>query len=106
MQPLGGDSMAFLSGNGALSVISWITGRASLVVDLPRNCLESFYRKACDLEKLRQANEIIVFGWTITLNDDGTALAENNLTGGMIELDAEQVAEIKWAVTGPATSMN
>jgi hypothetical protein len=88
--------MAFFSGDRASTVVSWIAGRASLVVDLPRSCLEHIYRKACDIENRRQLNEIIVFGWTITLHADGTALAENDLTGAMMELDAEQAADIKW----------
>ena len=90
--------MAFFSGDRASTVVSWIAGRASLVVDLPRSCLEHVYRKSCDIENRRQSNEVIVFDWTITLHADGTALAENDLTGAMMELDAEQAAELKWAV--------
>jgi hypothetical protein len=40
-------------------------------------------------------NEIVVFNWTVTLHADGTALAENHLTGDMLELDAAEAAELK-----------
>lgn len=97
--------MAFFSGNGASTVVSWIAGRASLVVDLPRSYLERFCHKAWDIESRRQSQEIVIFGWTITLHADGTALAENDLTGEMMELDAEQAAEIKWATDDDVTTL-
>lgn len=99
--------MAVFSEDRAFTAVSWIAARARGAVDLVRNRAERLYCQTRDAESLRQSNEIILFGWSITLYPDGTALAENHLTGEMIELDAEQVADLKWAARpGPARTQH
>jgi hypothetical protein len=90
--------MAVFNGEKTSTAVSWIAEQARMAVDVVRNRAERLYRHAQEAESLRQANEIILYGWSITLYSDGTALAENHLTGDMLELDAEQAAELKWAV--------
>jgi hypothetical protein len=87
--------MAVFRGKSAFSTVSWVSEWAGVAMTFAQSCVERFYRHAWEAESQRQSNEIIVFGWTITLDADGTALAENHLTGETLELDAEQAAEMK-----------
>jgi len=79
----------------AFTPVLWVVQQARVAADWARNGLERFYRQAWDAETQRQSHEITLFGWSITIDVDGTALAENHLTGEMVELDAEQVAEMR-----------
>ena len=91
--------MAAFCEKGAFAAVLWVVRQARVVADWVRSGLERFYRQAWEAESLRQSHEISLFGWSITIDVDGTALAENHLTGEMVELDAEQVADVRRAAS-------
>jgi hypothetical protein len=98
--------MEFFARKEGTSALDWIAGKAPRLSSFLENGLERIYRYACGLETLQPTDDIVLFGWIITFRSDGTALAENDLTGEIIELDAQQGDEVRGAALPPARLPN
>ncbi len=57
--------------------------------------VEQVYREIAEAESRHQQREMIVLGWMVTFHGDGTALAENRLTGETLPLSAEDTQALK-----------
>ena len=92
--------MAVFKRMNALALTSWLAGKKRSVTHSVLKSADRFYDQICEIERRRRLEEIFFFAWTVRFRSDGTAVADNKVTGEFLELDSEQMAEL-WSAAHP-----